>query len=144
MSLALSEAQLAFAADEVPVGAAILGPDGTVLGQAHNEILGQVDPTAHAERLALSMASRAVGAPRLPRGTILASTLEPCAMCAGALVLARVDWLIFGALDPKTGACGSLRDVVRDPRLNHRCTVLPRIREAECAELLTSFFRARR
>ena len=144
MSLALSEAQLAFAAEEVPVGAAILGPDGEVLAQAHNEILGLVDPTAHAERLALSRAARAVGAPRLPRGTILASTLEPCAMCAGALALARVDWLVFGALDPKTGACGSLRDVVRDPRLNHCCAVLPRIREADCAELLTSFFRARR
>ena len=144
MSLALGEARLAFEADEVPVGAAILGPSGAVLALAHNEILGQLDPTAHAERLAVTRAARAVGAPRLPRGSILASTLEPCAMCAGALVLARVDWLVFGALDPKTGACGSLRDVVQDQRLNHRCTVLPRIREADCAELLTRFFRSKR
>jgi len=144
MSLAFGEAQLAFAADEVPVGAAILGPDGEVLALAHNEILGLVDPTAHAERLALSRAAQAVGAPRLPKGSILASTLEPCAMCAGAVVLARVDWLVFGALDPKTGACGSLRDVVQDHRLNHRCTVLPRVREGDCAELLTRFFRSKR
>lgn len=144
MEAALSEARLARDDDEVPVGAVILAPDGAILARAHNEILARVDPTAHAERLALTRAARRAGAPRLPPGSLLASTLEPCAMCAGAAVLARVDWLVFGALDPKTGACGSLRDVVRDPRLNHRCTVLPRRQEEECADLLTRFFRSRR
>ncbi|MFT7464294.1 MAG: tRNA(adenine34) deaminase [Pseudohongiellaceae bacterium] len=144
MALALDEAQLAFEADEVPVGAAIFAPGGELLAQAHNEILSRVDPTAHAECLALRAAAKRVGAPRLPRGTLLVSTLEPCAMCAGAVVLARVDWLLFGALDPKTGACGSLRDIVQDPRLNHRCTVLPRRQEEHCAGLLTGFFRGKR
>jgi tRNA(adenine34) deaminase len=144
MEWALAEAQAAWDEDEVPVGAVVLGPTGALLARSHNEILSRSDPTAHAERLALSRACQAVGAPRLPQGSLLASTLEPCAMCAGALVLARVDWLVFGALDPKTGACGSLRDVVRDPRLNHRATVLPRLREADCGSLLTRFFQSRR
>ena len=144
MTLALSQARAAAAADEVPVGAAIMGPDGALLAQAGNEILRRSDPTAHAERLALSAACARVAAPRLPAGTLLACTLEPCAMCAGALVLARADFLVFGASDPKTGACGSLRDVVRDPRLNHRVQVLEPLRTHECGQLLRDFFAARR
>jgi tRNA(adenine34) deaminase len=141
---ALELARQAAARDEVPVGAVVLGPDGAVLGEAHNEIEAQRDPTAHAELLALRRACAAVSAPRLPEGSLLAATLEPCAMCAGAIVLARPTFLLFGALDPKTGACGSLRDLVRDPRLNHRVLLLPRRREADCGALLTEFFRARR
>jgi len=144
MEWALSEAQAAWDEDEVPVGAVVLGPDGALLSRAHNEILSRADPTAHAERLVITRACQAVGAPRLPRGSLLASTLEPCALCAGALVLARIDWLVFGALDPKTGACGSLWDVVRDPRLNHCVNVLPRREEAECGSLLSRFFQSKR
>ena len=141
---ALELARQAAARDEVPVGAVVLGPGGVLLGEAHNEIESLRDPTAHAELLALRRACAAVAAPRLPEGSLLAATLEPCAMCAGAIVLARPSFLLFGALDPKTGACGSLRDLVRDPRLNHRVLLLPRRREADCGALLTDFFRARR
>ena len=144
MAWALEEARAAADADEVPVGAVILGPDGALLARRHNEIEGLADPTAHAERLALTEACARVGAPRLPRGCLLAVTLEPCAMCAGAIVLARVDHLLFGATDPKTGACGSLRDVVRDPRLNHRVTLHESLEAAACGALLVDFFRARR
>ncbi len=144
MEWALAEARVASLAGEVPVGAVILGLDGAVLARSRNEILSRSDPTAHAERLAVTEACARVGAPRLPEGSLLVSTLEPCAMCAGAIVLARVDWLVFGAPDPKTGACGSLRNVVRDERLNHRVGLLPGSRGAECAELLRAFFRERR
>jgi len=144
MELALDQARQADALGEVPVGAAILGPDGAVLAVAHNEIETLHDPTAHAERLALTRACAGSGFARLPAGSLLAVTLEPCAMCAGAIVLARASHLVFGALDPKTGACGSLRDIVRDPRLNHRVDVLPRLHEQECGELLTAFFQRRR
>ncbi len=142
--LALAQALLAEAHDEVPVGAAILGPDGAVLALGRNEIEARRDPTAHAERLALTAACAVVGAPRLPEGSLLVATLEPCAMCAGAIVLARVRFLAFGATDPKAGACGSLRDVVRDTRLNHRVELLPSQRAEECGDLLTRFFRVRR
>lgn len=141
---ALVQARAAAALDEVPVGAVVFGPQGELLASAHNRTETQHDPTAHAERLALAAACQAVGATRLPAGSLLAVTLEPCAMCAGAIVLARPQWLLFGALDPKAGACGSLRDIVRDPRLNHRVELLPCRRQLECGELLTSFFRARR
>jgi tRNA(adenine34) deaminase len=144
LAAALDQARAAAARDEVPVGAAVFGPDGELLAADHNRIEERHDPTAHAERLALSAACAAAGATRLPAGSLLAVTLEPCAMCAGAIVLARPRWLLFGALDPKAGACGSLRDIVRDPRLNHRVVLLPRRRERECGELLTEFFRARR
>jgi tRNA(adenine34) deaminase len=144
MDLALGLARQADAQGEVPVGAAILGPDGSVLAVAHNEIESLQDPTAHAERLALTRACEGSGFARLPAGSLLAVTLEPCAMCAGAIVLARASHLVFGALDPKTGACGSLRDIVRDPRLNHRVNVLPRLRSRECGEMLTRFFQRRR
>jgi tRNA(adenine34) deaminase len=144
MKRALAQAVLAAERDEVPVGAALVGPDGALLAEGHNEILLRSDPTAHAERLVITEACRLLGVPRLPRGCLLAVTLEPCAMCAGALVLARLDQLVFGALDPKTGACGSLRDVVRDPRLNHRIEVLPGHLSEACGELLRAFFQARR
>jgi tRNA(adenine34) deaminase len=142
--MALELAEVAAHAGEVPVGAVLLGPDGELLAGCHNEIVGRSDPTAHAEMLALRAACRRVGAPRLPAGCLLAASLEPCAMCAGAIVLARVDHLIFGAADPKTGACGSLRDVVRDPRLNHRVELHPPRQAEQCGALLTRFFRARR
>ncbi|GJM22331.1 MAG: hypothetical protein DHS20C15_22460 [Planctomycetota bacterium] len=144
MQMALDEARLAAAEAEVPVGAALLGPDGELLARDHNRIEASGDPTAHAERLVLSAAGQRLGRPRMPAGSMLAVTLEPCAMCAGALVLARVDFLMFGAPDPKTGACGSLRDVVRDPRLNHRLELLPSREREACAELLRAFFRDRR
>jgi len=144
MQWALEDARQAAALSEVPVGAVLVAPDGELMGRAHNEIETRSDPTAHAERLVLSACCVRLGAPRVPPGCLLAVTLEPCAMCAGAIVLARVDHLIFGAADPKTGACGSLRDVVRDPRLNHRVTLHePRFGEA-CGQMLTEFFRARR
>ena len=144
ISAALEQARAAAALDEVPVGAVVLGPAGELLAAAHNRTETLHDPTAHAERLALAAACRVCGSTRLPAGSLLAVTLEPCAMCAGAIVLARPRWLLFGALDPKAGACGSLRDIVRDPRLNHRVVLLPRRRERECGELLSAFFRARR
>lgn len=144
MELALVQARLAAEQGEVPVGAALLGPDGSVLALGRNAILALSDPSAHAELLAIRQACASLGAPRLPQGSLLASTLEPCALCAGAIVLARVDHLVFGAADPKTGACGSLRDVVRDDRLNHRATVQAGHRAEECASLLTTFFQARR
>ena len=143
MRKALQQAEQAYAEKEVPVGAVITHGQ-RVVAAAYNQREQLRDPTAHAERLALTEACRRLGAPRLPAGSLLAVTLEPCAMCAGAIVLARTDYLVFGALDPKTGACGSLRDVVRDPRLNHRVVVLPSRRAAECGALLTEFFRARR
>lgn len=144
LELAFEEARLAAEEQEVPVGAALLGPDGELLARDHNRIEASGDPTAHAERLVLSAAGRRLGRPRLPAGSLLAATLEPCAMCAGALVLARVDHLVFAAADPKTGACGSLRDVVRDPRLNHRLQLLPPRHAERSAELLRAFFRERR
>ncbi len=144
MEFALDQARQADAEGEVPVGAAILGPDGAVLAMAHNEIESLQDPTAHAERLALSRACEGSGFARLPEGSLLAVTLEPCAMCAGAIVLARASRMVFGALDPKAGACGSLRDIVRDPRLNHRVEMLPRLRGQECGDLLRRFFQRRR
>ncbi len=144
MERALELARLAAERDEVPVGAVVVGPDGALLAEAHNETETLHDPTAHAERLALARACAACGGTRLPEGSLLAVTLEPCAMCAGALVLARAEWLVFGALDPKAGACGSLRDLVRDPRLNHRVTLLPRRRADECGALLSAFFAGKR
>jgi len=144
MAIALGEAEAAARDGEVPVGAAVVDAEGRLLAACHNEIEARADPTAHAERLALSAACRQVGAPRLPSGSLLVATLEPCAMCAGAIVLARVDFLLFGTPDPKTGACGSLRDIVRDQRLNHRVTLLPGLEGERCSRLLVDFFRARR
>jgi tRNA(adenine34) deaminase len=132
------------AGQDVPIGAVVFAPDGTVLAQACNarEALG--DPTAHAEVLALREAATKHGDGWRLDGCTLAVTLEPCTMCAGALVLARVSRLVFGAWEPKTGAVGSLWDVVRDRRLNHRPEVRGGVLEEECADLLERFFRTQR
>ena len=141
MRRALTEADLAAAAGDVPVGAVVLGPDGTLLAVGHNEREATGDPTAHAEILALRRAAAALGEWRLS-GCTLVVTLEPCTMCAGALVLSRVDRVVYGARDEKAGAAGSLWDVVRDRRLNHRPEVVQGVLEPECADQLTAFFRA--
>jgi tRNA(adenine34) deaminase len=127
-------------AADVPVGAVVFGPDGTELAHARNARERTGDPTAHAEILALRLAAAAVGQWRLD-GSTLVVTLEPCTMCAGALVLARISTLVFGAWEPKSGAVGSLWDVVRDRRLNHRPEVYGGVLADECAEMMRAFFR---
>ena len=139
MRLALEHAAGAEQHGDVPIGAVLLDPDGTVVAAAGNERELSADPTAHAEVLVLREAARALGSWRLG-GHTLVVTLEPCTMCAGALVLARVERLVFGAFDPKAGAVASLWDVVRDSRLNHRVEVTGGILEAECGQLLADFF----
>ena len=129
--------------EDVPVGAVVYGPDGEELAAAGNERELNGDPTAHAEIIALRRAAVLTGSWRLD-GCTLVVTLEPCTMCAGALVLARVSRLVFGAWEPKTGAVGSLWDVVRDRRLNHRVEVVGGVRADECSALLTAFFEAHR
>jgi len=143
LAAALTVAREALARGEVPVGAVVLDPSGAVIASAHNEREVGHDPTGHAEVLALRRAGAALGSWRLD-GCTLAVTLEPCTMCAGALVLARVSRLVFGAWDPKAGAVGSLWDVVRDRRLNHRPEVAGGVCEAECSALLTDFFGGKR
>ncbi|BAU84780.1 cytidine and deoxycytidylate deaminase family protein [Streptomyces laurentii] len=142
MRYALAEADLAALAGDVPVGAVVLAPDGSVLATGHNEREATGDPTAHAEVLALRRAAAATGEWRLT-GCTLVVTLEPCVMCAGALVQARVERVVFGAFDEKAGATGSLWDLVRDRRLNHRPEVIHGVLEAECSAQLTAFFRTR-
>jgi tRNA(adenine34) deaminase len=141
MGVALDVA--ARSAPDVPIGAVVVGADGAVLSMAANEREAGDDPTAHAEVVALRRAGRELGSWRLS-GTTLVVTLEPCTMCAGAAVLARVSRIVFGAWDPKAGAVGSLWDVVRDRRLNHRPEVIGGVREADCAALLERFFADRR
>jgi tRNA(adenine34) deaminase len=143
MRLALDEARLGLTSTDVPVGAVVVGPDGSVVGSGHNVREAEGDPTGHAEVRALRAAADAVGAWRLT-GCTLVVTLEPCTMCAGALVLARVDRLVYGADDPKAGAVGSLWDVVRDRRLNHRPEVVAGVLADESGELLRAFFRSQR
>ncbi|MFJ3600381.1 MULTISPECIES: tRNA adenosine(34) deaminase TadA [unclassified Streptomyces] len=140
MHRALAEAARAASAGDVPVGAVVLGPDGTELATGHNEREATGDPTAHAEILALRRAAEAVGEWRLTDCTLVV-TLEPCTMCAGALVQSRVGRVVYGARDEKAGAAGSLWDVIRDRRLNHRPEVVAGVLERECAEHLTAFFR---
>jgi tRNA(adenine34) deaminase len=142
MRLALEQARLASMHGDVPVGAVVIDEAGSLLAAAGNEREIRHDPTAHAEILALREASRRLRSWRLT-GLTLVVTLEPCTMCAGALVLARVARLIFGAFDPKAGAVSSLFDVVRDPRLNHRVEVRGGVLEAECGALLKDFFASR-
>ncbi|MEU6404068.1 tRNA adenosine(34) deaminase TadA [Streptomyces sp. NPDC046985] len=143
MGLALAEARLAAAGGDVPVGAVVLAADGrTVLGAGHNEREATGDPTAHAEVLAVRRAAAAAGQWRLS-GCTLVVTLEPCTMCAGAAVLSRLDRVVYGARDEKAGAAGSLFDVVRDRRINHRPEVIEGVLAGACAELLTEFFRSR-
>lgn len=142
MGLALDEAARAPVHDDVPVGAVVLR-DGEVIAARHNERERSGDPTAHAEVLALRDAARTVGTWRLA-GTTLVVTLEPCPMCAGALLAARVDRVVFGAADPKAGACGSLYNLCVDPRLNHEAEVVAGVRADEAAALLSAFFGDRR
>jgi tRNA(adenine34) deaminase len=142
MRLALEQARMAARHGDVPVGAVVVDQAGSVLAAAGNEREIRRDPTAHAELLALREASRKLRSWRLT-GLTLVVTLEPCTMCAGALVLARVTRLVFGAFDPKAGAVSSLFDVVRDPRLNHRVDVRSGVLEAECSALLKDFFSSR-
>ena len=143
MGLALVEARAALATQDVPVGAVVVDAAGRVIGRGRNRREADGDPTAHAELLAVREAAAALGQWRL-EGCTLVVTLEPCTMCAGALVLARLPRLVFGAFDPKAGACGSVSDVVRDPRLNHRVEVVGGVRADECGEELRAFFLARR
>lgn len=142
MTQALAEARLALEHDDVPVGAVVV-VDGQVVARAHNERELRGDPTAHAEVLALRAAAEAVGNSRLD-GATLVSTLEPCPMCAGAALLSRVERVVFGAEDPKTGSLGSLYNFGADPRLNHEFAVQARVLQDECGALLTDFFAAKR
>ena len=124
---------------EVPVGAVVLDPAGALIARAHNEREADADPTAHAEIVAIRAAARAAGSWRLD-GCTLVVTLEPCTMCAGAVIAARIQRVVYGAADPKAGAAGSLWDVLRDRRLPHRVEVVGGVLEDECAELLRAFF----
>jgi tRNA(adenine34) deaminase len=142
MEMALAEARKADVAGEVPVGAVVL-IDGSVVARAFNQPISTSDPTAHAEMVALREATRVAGNYRLSAATIYC-TLEPCMMCAGAMIHARVARLVFGALDPKAGSAGSIYNVLTDPRLNHRVEVVPGVRQAECSALLRDFFSRRR
>ena len=143
MGEALDAARKGMAAGEVPVGAVLVGEGGGIIARAFNSPIALNDPTAHAEVLALRSAAARLGNYRLP-GTTLYVTIEPCIMCVGAIIQARVRRLVFGASDPKGGACVSLYRLPEDPRLNHRLEVTGGIREAECRELLQEFFKARR
>jgi tRNA(adenine34) deaminase len=142
MRLALREAENALAHDDVPVGA-VLVHGGEVIGAAHNERELREDPTAHAELIAIREGARHLGSWRL-LDTVLYVTLEPCAMCAGAIVLGRIPRVVYGAVDPKAGAAGSVLDILAEPSLNHRPAVAGGLLEDECAELLRAFFRTRR
>jgi tRNA(adenine34) deaminase len=143
MRAALDEARAALATDDVPIGAVVLAPDGTTVGRGRNVREADHDPTGHAEVVALRAASRERGEWRL-EGCTLVVTLEPCTMCAGAAVLSRVERVVFGAFDPKAGAVGSLWDVVRDRRLNHRPEVVSGVLAAESAALVEGFFASHR
>lgn len=139
MRAALDEGRAALGSGDVPVGAVVLDPSGAVIGRGHNQRERDGDPTAHAELVAVRRAAEALGEWRLA-GCTLVVTLEPCTMCAGAIVLARLERVVFGAFDPKAGAVGSLWDVVRDRRLNHRPEVVAGVLADECSALLADFF----
>jgi len=142
MTLALKEAQTAFAKDEVPIGAVIVH-GGVVIGRGYNQIEMMNDPTAHAEMIALTAASSHLNSKWL-RGFTFYVTLEPCPMCAGAIVLARIPTIVFGCYDPKMGACGTLYSITEDKRLNHRVHTIGGVRDVECGELIKEFFRRKR
>ena len=142
MRTAIDAAQVAEENGDVPIGAVIVH-EGRVVARAYNQREQLKDPTAHAEIIALTQAAAALGMWRLHGGTIYV-TLEPCPMCAGALVMARLDRLVYGCTDPKAGACGSLYDICRDGRLNHRLQVTAGVLAEDCAGLLQAFFRQRR
>jgi tRNA(adenine34) deaminase len=143
MRAALVEARKAAMEDEVPVGAVIVSAEGKILSRAHNRPIASCDPTAHAEILALRKAAKKMGNYRLA-GCRLVATIEPCPMCAGAAIQARIAEIIFGAGDPKAGSVQTLYRLASDPRFNHRATVIPGVLAEECASLLTDFFRPRR
>ena len=142
MRLALEGARRAASREEVPVGAVVMH-DGAVVARAHNEAVARRDPTAHAELLAIQQALQQLRTDRLT-DCALYVTLEPCAQCAGAIVLAKLGRLVFGAYDDKAGMCGSVEDVVRHPRLNHRVEVIGGVLADECGQVLADFFRAKR
>jgi len=142
MAEALRQAQAAFEEDEVPVGAVIVYKDN-IIARGHNQVEKLKDPTAHAEMIALTSAANYLGTKWL-NGVSLYVTIEPCSMCAGALVLARINSIYFGAKDPKTGACGSVVNIANHKKLNHRIKVKGGILEKECGSLLKEFFRKKR
>jgi tRNA(adenine34) deaminase len=142
ITAALEQARHAAGLDEVPVGAVVM-QDGRIVARAHNETVHRSDPTAHAELLAIQRALQALGTDRLDDCTLYV-TLEPCAQCAGAIVLAKVGKLVFGAYDDKAGMCGSVGDLVRHPRLNHRVEVVGGVEAEACGALLKEFFAGRR
>ena len=149
MALALAQARLALRTEDVPIGAVIVGPSGEILASGRNEREALGDPTAHAEVVAIRAAAAALRGSEHDDGwrledCTLVVTLEPCAMCAGAIVLSRIPRVVFGAWDEKAGASGSVFDILREPRLNHWVEVFPGVREQECAQLLLDFFRAKR
>ncbi|MBD3367425.1 MAG: tRNA-specific adenosine deaminase [Candidatus Eisenbacteria bacterium] len=142
MEAALDEARAAYDEGEVPVGAVVV-QDGRIVGRGRNQTETTGDPTAHAEVLAIGAASRSLGVPRLTRATLYV-TMEPCPMCAGAIVLARLERLVYGCPDPKTGYAGSLANTLDDPRLNHRVALTSGVMADECGDLVSSFFRSLR
>jgi tRNA(adenine34) deaminase len=143
MEQALAEAEKGLGEGEVPIGALLVGPDGEIITSAHNQPIGLNDPTAHAEILVLRSAASIKQNYRL-MGSTLIVTIEPCLMCMGALIQARVSRLVFGAFDPKAGAAGSIYNLAEDHRLNHRIEVVSGIMEKECSQLLQNFFRSKR
>ena len=142
LNAAIAEALAAQQAGEVPVGAVIVH-DGAILASGQNRVIRDADPTAHAEIIALRAAGHALANYRLPRCTLY-TTLEPCAMCAGAILHARIERLVYAAADPKAGACGSALSVLNHPALNHRVHVTPGLLAEQCGAMLTAFFRSRR
>ncbi|MBL8890740.1 MAG: nucleoside deaminase [Planctomycetaceae bacterium] len=143
MRRAIQQAILAYEADEVPVGAIIVGPQQRIIAAAYNQKVQLNDPTAHAEILAITQAAAALEDWRLS-GCTLYVTLEPCPMCAGAILQARLDTVVFGAYDPKAGAVASLYHLLNDSRLNHRCQVIEGLMAEECGQILTAFFQEKR
>lgn len=143
MRQAIDQAKLALASDDVPIGAVVVDVTGQVIGRGYNRREADADPTAHAEVIAIRQAAEQLGSWRL-EGCTLVVTLEPCLMCAGAILLARLPTVVMGAWEEKTGAAGSVYDVLRDRKVNHWVEVYPGVLESECAELLTTFFRKHR
>jgi tRNA(adenine34) deaminase len=143
MEMALEEAATAAAEEEVPIGAVIVSLKQGIIGRAHNEREKLRDPTAHAEMIAITQAAQALNSWRL-EDCVLYVTLEPCPMCAGAIVQARLPTVVYGAADPKAGACDTLYQITTDPRLNHRCQIIRGVLADRCAAILSGFFSARR
>jgi len=143
MDAAIAQALIARSEGDVPIGAVIAGADDEIIASAYNRRIIDADPTAHAELLAIRAAAAAIGDWRLG-GCTMVVTLEPCCMCAGAIVLARMDRVVYGATDPKAGAVSTLYEICSDPRLNHRCEIVGGVKARECGQMLTDFFRAQR